>query len=225
MTIWRYMDLAKFVALLLDRALFLSRADLLGDPFEGSSTQPTVNARTSYTDGDPKFSEMLAKIVRETRAFMYVNCWHMSSYESAAMWSLYAPRGLGVAIKSSIPRLTGTLTDNFSDTRQPIYVGLVHYVDYNATQIPEFNSFWPYVFKRKSFEHEKELRVVTSLWRDNEEGPMGFKAAVDPSSLVEAVYVAPESGEWYREVVQATARKFGLDCDVRESSIDTDPVY
>jgi hypothetical protein len=35
-TIWRYLDFPRFVSLLTTRSLFLPRADLLGDPFEGS---------------------------------------------------------------------------------------------------------------------------------------------------------------------------------------------
>ena len=34
--LWRYMDFTKFVSLLDRRALYFSRADKLGDPFEGS---------------------------------------------------------------------------------------------------------------------------------------------------------------------------------------------
>jgi hypothetical protein len=43
--IWRYMDLAKYIAILQRRSLFFARASLLGDPFEGSSTKLMVAAR------------------------------------------------------------------------------------------------------------------------------------------------------------------------------------
>jgi hypothetical protein len=43
--IFRYMDLAKFVSLLDTRALFFSRADLLGDAFEGSVTRSSSRRR------------------------------------------------------------------------------------------------------------------------------------------------------------------------------------
>ncbi|MDQ1391242.1 MAG: hypothetical protein QOF30_219, partial [Acidimicrobiaceae bacterium] len=43
-TLWRYMDLPKFVSLLEKGALFFSRADKLGDPYEGSLTGPTLAA-------------------------------------------------------------------------------------------------------------------------------------------------------------------------------------
>lgn len=34
--IWRYMDFTKFVSMLASSGVYFSRADLLGDPFEGS---------------------------------------------------------------------------------------------------------------------------------------------------------------------------------------------
>ncbi|MDE0445871.1 MAG: hypothetical protein OXH96_04290 [Spirochaetaceae bacterium] len=37
--VWRYMNLPKFIGLLQSRALYLARADTLGDPFEGSLTE------------------------------------------------------------------------------------------------------------------------------------------------------------------------------------------
>ena len=36
--LWRYMDFTKFVSLLDSNSLFFSRADLLGDPYEGSTS-------------------------------------------------------------------------------------------------------------------------------------------------------------------------------------------
>jgi hypothetical protein len=38
--IWRYMSLAKFVWMLQTHALYFSRCDLMGDPFEGYATRP-----------------------------------------------------------------------------------------------------------------------------------------------------------------------------------------
>jgi hypothetical protein len=34
--LWRYMDLAKFISLLKDKTLYMTRADMFEDPFEGA---------------------------------------------------------------------------------------------------------------------------------------------------------------------------------------------
>src|SRR5258706_8693532 len=47
MPVWRYLDLAKLLSLLETRALYFSRGDLLGDPFEGSITADRLALRRS----------------------------------------------------------------------------------------------------------------------------------------------------------------------------------
>ena len=233
-TIWRYIDLAKLVSLLKDRALYLSRADLLGDPYEGSTTRLVVESRRAEFEemGNPEFFALLTDVNRDSRLDTYVNCWHLSPHESAAMWSQYAKQGVGVAIKATVPRLTKNLTDQLLHLAQHVYVGEVHYVDYTGDWIPENNLYWPYVHKRKSFEHEKELRIVSHVFPDYEGGvdpsairPQGITVPIDPDTLITDLYVAPETGEWFREIVQATAEKFGLERQVKRSSLDDDPVY
>jgi hypothetical protein len=148
------------------------------------------------------------------------------------MWSQYAKKGLGVAIKSTVPILTKNLTDHLQGQSQPVYVGEVHYVDFIGDWIPENNLYWPYVHKRKSFEHEKELRVVTHVFPNDEVGVdlsairrEGVTIPVDPDSLITEIFVAPETEEWFREIVQIAAEKFGFERQVKRSSLDDDPVY
>lgn len=43
--IWRYIDFTKFVSLLDKSALFFTRADRLGDPFEGSYSRANIKLR------------------------------------------------------------------------------------------------------------------------------------------------------------------------------------
>src|ERR1700691_4193240 len=97
------MDMAKFVFLVLEQSLFLSRADLLGDPYECSL--PLIVAKEleeCYRGLGGNFDEQMTRARLDIRDNSYVNCWHQAPYESAAMWDLYADRGLGVAVKSTV---------------------------------------------------------------------------------------------------------------------------
>src|SRR5262245_26130290 len=97
--LWRYTDLSKFVSLLQDRRLYFSRADKLGDPFEGSVTKANaveVDYIVAHRGSDPNLAswkEMSETAIRQTFAYMsahrktmtekmFVSCWHMSEYES-----------------------------------------------------------------------------------------------------------------------------------------------
>jgi hypothetical protein len=63
--VWRYMDFTKLVSLVDSRRLFFSRADRLGDPFEGSWPRINVQARSYTPESIPaeqryKFAQSMA---------------------------------------------------------------------------------------------------------------------------------------------------------------------
>jgi len=131
--LWRYMDFAKFVSLVADKTLYFSRADLLGDRFEGArgvaSREPEWRnfsleyLRHAYetVPGDhPKLSDVeieteTQRLYREITAIgvrevkqTYVTCWHENTGESEALWRLYSPPpSAGVAIYTEFGDLAG----------------------------------------------------------------------------------------------------------------------
>lgn len=228
------MDLAKLIALLKDAALYFPRADTLDDPFEGSYSQPTVDAmRTSLKQSESLpadaiesvLQQIFHKTARNSARMIYVSCWHISEYESAAMWAYYVQHGIGVAVRSTVERLIASMKDA-TDTVQ---IGQVHYVDFQKDVMPGGNAFWPFLMKRRSFEHEHELRAVVlrpNFVENHEIDPTGapdhLLIRVDPFALIEAVYVAP--GGWYRDVVEEVMSRFHLECEVRQSSMDDKPL-
>ena len=145
--LWRYMDFTKFVSLLEKQALFFARADKLGDPFEGSVTK--VNAAAARVPRD-ELQQFRKKVTRWT----LINCWHENAHESEAMWKLYARETDGIAIKTDFKSLSSSFT-----CREDVFIGIVNYIDYDRHLIPEDNTFQPYLHKRKSFEHESEIRA------------------------------------------------------------------
>lgn len=101
--VWRYMDFPRYVSLITRSSLYFSRADLLGDPFEGSYPVINKEAREQVADqlllelGEDKvptnwksnFLEESSSTYRGMSKSIYVNCWHMNQFQSAAMWSIY----------------------------------------------------------------------------------------------------------------------------------------
>lgn len=212
--IWRYMDFPKYVSLLEQNALFLCRSDLLGDSFEGSLSIVNVAMR-----GMRALSEGLApselpwpvEARQRMRQMIYVNCWHANEHESVAMWSLYARSTEAVAVCSTYRRLAAQLAPFH-------YFGGVHYIDYRSEYIPDGNGFWPFAFKRRAFEHEKEMRLVTQAV--SPPGVPGAFMPVELDSLIEGVYVAPNAAKWFHELVSSVTSKYGLKLPVMQSSLD-----
>src|SRR6476660_3965684 len=95
--IWRYIDFVRFVAMLNAGGLFFSRADLLGDPFEGTFSPQSVEEFCLATRRPYEQGRAWAEVLRDLRKNSYVSCWHESEVESAALWSLY---GNSIALRT-----------------------------------------------------------------------------------------------------------------------------
>lgn len=245
--IWRYMDFTKYVSLLEQKSLFFARADILDDPYEGAISEANVRMRPLiYRDRiTANAFKTLSKIHYSARRWTYINCWHMNNGESAAMWKLYARSNESIAIKTTYQILFDYLPEG-------VFVGVVHYVDYENDRIPEGTDLFNYVHKRKSFEHEKELRAliqelpignkVYRLGRDTPDSapnntkdePINYNRTnpdngrlitVDLGGLINEIRVSPTSSDWYFNLVKSITMKYGLNVSVKRSSLDKEPIF
>ena len=224
--LWRYMDFTKFVSLLDMSALFFARADKLGDPFEGAWTNINVAADEAFLNSLPERALRGNRInmSREIRRFTLISCWHESSYESAAMWSLYSREKDGIVIKTDFSSFKQSLVSSTD-----IYIGKVSYIDYESDSIPVGNAFNPFLHKRRSFEHEREVRAVhTKL---SERGfaqdvcEIGIYYEVDLSRLIHEVIVAPYADDWLLELIKSVANRYDLEAPVHKSRLAVEPAW
>lgn len=230
--IWRYMDLTKFLSLLHKKALFFVRADKLADPLEGSYSRANVTLRAAVYPKEvlslvPQMQEFHRRLLKCT----VINSWHMNEFESAAMWKLYLKSDEGVAAQSTFKRLKECLSEG---PETAVYVGKVKYIDYNTEWLPEGNTMYPFVHKRKSFEHEREVRAVVQML-PMREGPAidwsreafgdGLYVPVNLNTLIEKVYVSPSSADWFLNLVKSVVERYGLNKEVVRSSLAEGPVY
>ncbi|HEV8387910.1 MAG TPA: DUF2971 domain-containing protein [Nitrososphaera sp.] len=237
--VWRYMDFAKFVSILDRKELFFCRADKFDDPLEG--TTPAFNRKirmelyqkhypdTKKEQLEDMFSQFDA-FLTQRRSKVLVNAWHMNEVESAAMWDLYSQRNSGIAIQTNYRRLSDSLDKSNSDE---IYIGMVKYIDFNREWMDEGNLHYPFLHKRKSFEHEKELRAFTELpvegvrhvipdhgepydeiVKDKSDPKQktenGKYVTVDVDKLIEFVYVSPRAPKWLGDLVKGVVARYGL---------------
>src|SRR5689334_9560498 len=104
--IWRYISVTKLLALLSTRALYFCRADRLDDPLEGVVPEATSEyAQAVFAEVANNPMEMAAEmtwLMRASRAFTFINCWHTNDRESDAMWKVYSLASDGVAIQSTV---------------------------------------------------------------------------------------------------------------------------
>jgi hypothetical protein len=230
------MDFTKLVDFIDSRRLYFTRADKFDDPFEGSWPRINVLGRQHAPPGIPEeFREAFVKhmasigeINQKWPKFNAINCWHMNEHESAAMWKLYLKSDEGIAIQSTYQELRESITDD-----ENIYLGVVRYIDYEKEWIDSYNVLSPFLHKRKSFEHEREVRALITRWPTGEKGigfdqetiAHGVKIKVDLERLIEKIYVAPSAPDWFSGLVSAVVQRYGYSFEVVHSKLNEQPVF
>ncbi|EGR3395404.1 DUF2971 domain-containing protein [Vibrio parahaemolyticus] len=242
-SLWRYLDFTKFVSLLDTQTLFFCRADRFADPFEGATTKKTVEHRAKYIEElvlrHPKIEDredyrrrmkILYKNQFHIRKRVAINCWHRNEFESEAMWKLYVPSNEGVAIKTTV----GRLKDAMSDSEEVIQIADVVYKDYNDIVFSPNNLFTPFITKRKSFEHENEVRayIVKDIGDLNNhielhDTPIdsGISVKVDLTILIDEIYISPTAPSWFLMLVKSLLEKYEMQHVVNQSALSEEACF
>jgi hypothetical protein len=150
--VWKYMDLDKFDSLLQSKALFFAKPSAFLDPLEGSYS----NWDLEQYDADGELPFITSReYMKKVQEFSAISCWHMNDFESAGMWDLYLSGKDGVAIKTDYRSLINSIID----LRYRVFSGKLQYIDFN-TEMTSKNIYDTLFYKRKSFAHENELRLM-----------------------------------------------------------------
>jgi hypothetical protein len=157
---------------------------------------------------------------------MFINCWHANEHESAAMWKLYLKSDEGIAIQSTYRKLKKSIIDD-----EKVFIGKVIYIDYEKEGINISSFLSAFVHKRKSFEHENEIRGLVSRTRDlktdfsTEESENGVLIKVDVETLIEKIHVAPNAPKWFAELVNNVVNSYGYKFEMVQSQLNNDPYF
>ncbi len=215
LVVWKYLDLSKFLDMLLSQKLFMSRSDKFEDQYEGTFSEPTFEEIKKIAANNPKFLDYY----KSHRERVVVSSWHANEYESFAMWQIFTKNNEGLAIQSTIGRLKEALK---AEKQFEQYIGEVNYIDYKKEYIPFEDTFFPFLFKRKSFQYEREIRIIS----DTSEGAIaindGLKIDVVINQLIEKIYIHPKSENWYKNLVVEMVKKLGYEITIEKSDLESD---
>jgi hypothetical protein len=202
-TVWRYLSFSRFVSVLQTGQIFLVRLENLEDPYEGRFTvatecrfpRPVIGASEQYS-----------------RHNLCVSCWHTNEYESAAMWAIYSGQR-GVAIRSTIGRIKKSLHKESRD----VFICEVQYVDFS--QFDGCDNYFSLNLKRKSFEHENEVRLWVHETDHTEGQKCGTKINVDLEELIDQVYISPKAESWLKDLVDRERVTYHLNRGAIQSAL------
>ena len=208
--VWKYLDLSKFLDLLMSQKLFMSRSDKFEDQYEGTFSEPTYEEIKKLSVNNPEF----LSYYKSHREKVAVSSWHINEYESFAMWQIFTQNSEGLAIQSTVERLKKAL--DFEKNHKQ-YIGEVNYIDYKKEYIPFDDMFFPFLFKRKSFQYEREVRIISDVTQSNIKLNDGLKINVDINQLIEKIYIHPKSENWYKNLVIQLVKQLGFDFTIEKS--------
>lgn len=213
--VWKYLDLSKFLDMLLSQQLFMSRSDKFEDQYEGTFSEPTFEEIKKIAANKPEFLDYY----KSHREKVVISSWHINEYESFAMWQIFTKNNEGLAIQSTIGRLKEALQP---ENRIEQYIGNVNYIDYKKEYIPFDDAFFPFLFKRKSFQYEREVRIISDVSTKNISVNDGLKINVDVSQLIEKIYIHPKSENWYKKLVIELVSKLNFNIEIEKSDLESD---
>ena len=228
------MDLPKFIDMLQSRNLRLARADTLGDNLEGSLPRENMLAREDLIStivkdsGDVRryslddIRRLMDSSDEAMKRSVYASCWYSGEVENAVMWRAYASGSAGgIVLQSTYARLR----DNINSSEHNVYIGEITYLDYHGDEaaIIQSNMFAPFTYKRKEFEGEREVRVISSALGKEPSPPLSLDLPIDVPRVVETVRIYPGAPYWQRLTLSRLMQRYGVELNVMASKIDEAP--
>ncbi len=261
--LWRYMSLDKFIHMIDSRTIFLSPISYFknSDPLEGylpkkfhMDMENTLRSmrdslRSDYGDMPDEMkswmrewnaiSDLRMELMKEkTRDRQSICCWYESQFESEAMWKLYGDNGKSIAIKTTVGALKKSIESEGNDNM--VYLDRIKYLDFddidlNKEMLWENNrAIASILFKRKEYEHEKEVRLyhkpdeydlldpqhtmLTDYWERYTIKP--YFINININEMIQDVVISPFVSEPYESSVKAICSKYELNnCKVYKSAL------
>ena len=227
--LWRYMDLSKFISMLKDRALFFSSPTVFDDIYEGAhgelrnkkawddfymsfarATRVTAPDNCWHKVDKAELDSNATALVNSLsikHKFVYVNCWHHNEYESEAMWKIYAKDfSNAIAIQT-------TFSDLLQQIGNKATIKKVRYIDYSRQFVGPNSEYW---CKRKSFEHENEVRAILY---NLESDKSGISVKVDVDALIHNIYISPYSPAWLKPLIADLVKKYRFQINIASSTM------
>lgn len=154
-----------------------------------------------------------------------MSCWHANQHESAAMWQLYSSANESICLQTTFKQFRNCMP-------RGVDIGEVRYIDYETEWVSERHPILPFLYKRISFEHEREYRAVCNVSPMNGRKSSNFEITesgvwvdVRPAEVIQRIIVAPHIRPWFRELVEQVVARCELGIRVEPSTLEVRPTH
>ena len=235
--LWRYMDLTKFLDLILNQIIYLRRIDKFEDPYEGFISEAYENElanqykgiQEDFLIGDnvrDNLHEEHLQALKLMPKYAYASCWYLGDIESAAMWKLYGGTKNCVAICTTIYDLQVAFDESDDDDLGIMHLRPIRYVD-ESSSVDAKNYLKPMFEKRKSFSYENEFRALYLLRQgyvnlqsstnsslpkaEGTKNEDGKKFEIDVHKLIKQIVISPTADSHFNSIVEKIIELAGFE--------------
>ena len=238
--VWRYLTVDKFLDLIVNKELPLTRLDSMSDSLEATSLYEIDNRLFNlpddvYAKDDGSGSRKLSAAQR--RQTYFASFWFNKPMESMGMWDLYSEHS-GVAIKWRSNSFR-KFVDEELDIAVPevvygkLYADVVLYRDlFDLSIINTLRHDKKLIgfHKHKAWEHEHEYRILLKLnlesLRETDGGkltnvPPIVKLRIAPTYFQKMeVILHPRVNNWHKENIEKLVNYYAPNLTVKRSYLD-----
>lgn len=253
--LYKYMDLEKFLSLIVTKKLCFCNQKKLKelDPYEGAMTRGElvreeyikflydfVKKKGSFKylkliDGDTeKIIDLREEFKLYNDELYYIDCWHINTNESLAMWKVFSNNKNSIAISTTNKKLKSSIKteDKEVNIQEVSYMDLLVtekiMLNLNAIKVVKDTIYMDteilrgfceeggLLRKTNYYSYEKELRLY---FEDNNNDDITKFIDIDPNSLIDEIIISPNCDEWFIDILNDILVKYSLDKKVRYSEI------
>jgi hypothetical protein len=248
--IWRYMDMTKFISLLVNEALYFACPLDFEDPFEGhfpksfldtmydparfkaENQQVLIEAFKPNSDEElDQILERFSKTIEKTMPEHATNAIKKTILNAGvSCWykSDYESDAMWKLYASSnqciaIESTIEKLRASIKDEdiKEKIIIDDVQYLDFEKDLIDKSRKNQGLFMKRKAFEHENELRALIYV----SEAGKGKLVNCRLNTLIESIHLSPLSKSFIQNDVEALLQKLNINKPVIRSKLLEQPSY
>lgn len=213
--LWRYMDIAKFVSMLEQKAIWLARADTFGDKHEGRFPVEMLECIDKAYENLPKSDNPQVKNSNDFQDYLvkntFISCWHHNHEENMVMWEIYGRSANAVAIQTTVKDIRKNTNPSGLSGHALIFKDVVYK---NADEISGTLLYGDCFFrKRRHFSFEKEVRISLDTYSSldpTKDTPPGYKLPVCLNGMINQVIIHPDSPKWFYDVVDSITKRYNL---------------
>lgn len=215
-TVWRYMDVAKFLDMICGSRIFFCNGRTLPDQFEGEVPAAIFEARRQAAMAQGLTGRDLEEELAAYRwnnadsmlSLALFSCWSMGEDESYALWKVYlAGQPFGVAVRSTVGRLLRSIEQGGDDYPEKFFIGKVRYTE----ELPGDSWHRLFMLTRKMpfYRYENEVRLIILNYPRSEGGTqtpyplnVGRYVKVDMETLIDGIVLSPFAPRHFHDSLQ-----------------------